>query len=183
MTKRAKDGEPITIKKYANRRLYNTGSSSYVTLDDLSRMTRDGAEFVVIDAKSGEDITRSILTQIIMEEEARGSMMLPVSFLRDLIGMYGHSMQGMMPAYLEASMTHFRENQAKLAKSFGDGMGANPFAKLAETNMAMMRAAADAFMPKEAAAEPAAPPATDDLAAMREEMAALRERLDALDKS
>ena len=96
--------EPVIVKKYANRRLYNTRSSSYITLDDLARMTREGIDFKVLDAKTGNDITHSILTQIIMEEEAHGEHMLPVGFLRQLISMYGNSMQAMMPQYLEASM-------------------------------------------------------------------------------
>ena len=95
--KTADDGQPIIIKKYANRRLYNTHSSSYITLDDLARMTREGMDFQVLDAKTGNDITHAILTQIIMEEEANGEQMLPVSFLRQLISMYGNSMQAMMP--------------------------------------------------------------------------------------
>ncbi|WP_336986484.1 polyhydroxyalkanoate synthesis repressor PhaR [Altererythrobacter aquiaggeris] len=142
------EGETITIKKYANRRLYNTASSSYITLDDLAEMTRRKVDFQVLDAKSGDDITHSILTQIIMEEEASGGeQMLPVSFLRDLIGMYGNSMQAMMPQFLEASMKNFRNNQAKLREAFESGIGANPIAKLAETNLAMVKAATDAFLP------------------------------------
>ena len=99
--------EPIIIKKYANRRLYNTETSSYITLEHLAAMTREGREFKVVDAKSGDDITHSVLTQIIMEEETRGQTMLPVSFLRQLIGMYGDSMQAMVPQYLEASLESF----------------------------------------------------------------------------
>lgn len=178
MGKRKPEGEPVTIKKYANRRLYNTDTSSYITLDDLAKLTREGTDYVVIDAKSGEDITRSILTQIIMEEEARGSRMLPVSFLRDIIGLYGNSMQSMVPGYLEASMAHFRENQAKLAEMVGND--ANPFARLAQTNMEMMRAAAEAFLPGDAKDAPPPPP-SDDLAALRDQMAAMQKRLDALD--
>src|SRR5690606_8165666 len=105
MAKREKDdGGRVVIKKYANRRLYNTASSSYITLEDLAKMVRQGTEFVVLDAKTGTDITHQILTQIIMEEESNGGeQMLPVSFLRDLISMYGNSMQAMMPHYLQAS--------------------------------------------------------------------------------
>jgi polyhydroxyalkanoate synthesis repressor PhaR len=114
-----KGSEPIVIKKYANRRLYNTRSSSYITLDDLSRMTREGTDFQVLDAKTGNDITHQILTQIIMEEESSGEQMLPISFLRQLIAMYGNSMQSMMPHYLEATMDNFRANQRKLQESFG----------------------------------------------------------------
>ena len=135
-------GETVVIKKYANRRLYNTQSSSYITLDHLAKMTREGVDFKVLDAKSGTDITHQILTQIIMEEEsAGGEQMLPVSFLRQLIGMYGNSMQSLVPHYLEASMDNFRTNQAKLRAAFEDSLGANPLAKLAQQNMAMFKAA------------------------------------------
>ena len=180
------DGATI-IKKYANRRLYNTASSSYITLDDLSRMTREGVDFKVLDAKTGEDITHSILTQIIMEEESSGGeQMLPISFLRQLIGMYGNSMQQMMPAYLEAMMTNFRDNQAKVAEALHARAGSNPFAKMAETNLAMMRAAADALMPKrpEAArpSEPASPAKGDELGELRAQMAAMQKKLDELGK-
>src|SRR3954451_22764499 len=98
---------PITIKKYANRRLYNTATSSYVTLDDLAKMVKQGGEFVVYDAKTGEDITRSVLTQIIMEEEQKGTNLLPISFLRQLISFYGDQMQWLVPRYLEHSMKSF----------------------------------------------------------------------------
>ena len=117
MAKHNANGDgPVIVKKYANRRLYNTSTSSYITLEDLARMVRENVEFQVLDAKSGEDITHSILTQIIMDEEAQGEQMLPVSFLRQLIGMYGNSMQAMMPSYLEAAMTNFRENQSKIRR-------------------------------------------------------------------
>jgi polyhydroxyalkanoate synthesis repressor PhaR len=177
-----RDGDTITIKKYANRRLYNTASSSYITLDDLARMTRDGVEFQVLDAKTGEDITHSILTQIIMEEEASGGeQMLPISFLRQLIAMYGNSMQSMMPHYLEAMMDNFRQNQAKLHETFKQGIGSNPLARMAETNMAMMRAATEAFMPKRPPARPEPGADTsDELAKLREQMAAMQAQLDKL---
>ncbi|RXZ66117.1 polyhydroxyalkanoate synthesis repressor PhaR [Pelagerythrobacter rhizovicinus] len=173
--------DPIIIKKYANRRLYNTGTSSYITLDDLARMTREGVQFQVVDAKTGDDITHSILTQIIMEEEASGEHMLPVSFLRDLISMYGNSMQAMMPSYLEASMANFRENQAKLQEAFKEGMGNNPFARIAETNMAMMRAATEAFIPGSRTNEaPRGSKQDTEIAALREQMAAMQKKLDEL---
>ncbi len=139
--------EVIKIKKFANRWLYNSGCSSYITLDDLTGMTKEGVQFRVVDAKSGDDITHSILTQIIMEEEANGAQLLPISFLRDLISMYGNSMESMMPSYLEASMKHFRDNQAKIKETFQAGMGANPLARMAESNMAMIRAMGEAFIP------------------------------------
>lgn len=187
------EGETVVIKKYANRRLYNTQSSSYITLDHLAKMTREGVDFKVLDAKTGSDITHQILTQIIMEEEASGEQMLPVNFLRQLIGMYGNSMQSLIPHYLEASMDNFRVNQAKLHKAFEDSLGNNPLAKLAQQNMAIFKAAAAAFMPgaelsnagaaepaKEAAPKEAAP--SDELAALREQMAAMQKKLDALGK-
>jgi polyhydroxyalkanoate synthesis repressor PhaR len=186
---KAASGEPgdaIIIKKYANRRLYNTSSSSYITLEDLAQMVRENVEFQVLDAKSGDDITHSILTQIIMDEEANGGQMLPVSFLRQLIGMYGNSMQAMMPSYLEASMANFRDNQSKIREAFEKGMSSNPFTAIHETNMAMMRAAADVFLPGvgKAKDKPAAPvaPASDELAALREQMAAMQKKLDELGK-
>src|SRR5690606_41463164 len=145
------EGENIVIKKYANRPLYNTDTPSYITREDLARMTREGVNFQVVDAKTGKDITHSILTQIIMEEEASGEQMLPVSVLRDLIALYGNSMQSMMPHYLEASMENFRTNQVKLQESFKESIGPDAFAKLAQTNMAMFKAATDAFMPKKGA--------------------------------
>ena len=179
-------GEAIIIKKYANRRLYNTASSSYITLEDLARMVRENVDFQVLDAKTGDDITHAILTQIIMDEEANGEQMLPVSFLRQLIGMYGNSMQAMMPSYLEASMANFRENQSKIREAFEKGLSTGPFAAIHETNMAMMRAAADVFLPGmgKAKEKPAAPAADtkDELAALREQMAAMQKKLDELGK-
>ena len=179
MAKRHQDGDPIVIKKYANRRLYNTGSSSYITLDDLAAMVRDGTDFRVVDAKSGDDITHSILTQIIVEQESSGQQMLPVSFLRDIIGMYGNSMQAMMPSYLEASMETFRKNRTQLQDAFGKGLGSNPFAAIAETNMKLMQNAAAAFMPHQAPEKPDTQ-TTDDLAALREQMAQMQKKLDKL---
>src|SRR5690606_23613692 len=113
---------------------------------DLARMTREGVDFQVVDAKSGKDITHQILTQIIMEEESHGEQMLPVSFLRQLISMYGNSMQALMPHYLEATMENFRANQVKLQETWKSSMGPEAFAKMAETNMKMFQAAAGAFM-------------------------------------
>ncbi len=188
MAKRSEGADGATIiKKYANRRLYNTASSSYITLEDLARMTREGIEFKVLDAKSGDDITHSILTQIIMEEESSGGeQMLPISFLRQLIGMYGNSMQSMMPAYLEAMMTNFRDNQAKVAEALHARVGSSPLAKMAETNLAMMRAAADALMPKRPDAPRAADSApsgkADEFAELRSQMAAMQKKLDELGK-
>ena len=168
--------ETITIKKYANRRLYNTKSSSYITLDYLSKMTREGVDFKVIDAKTGDDITHNILTQIIMEEESSGQQMLPVGFLRELISMYGNSMQSMVPQYLEASMESFRQNQAKFQEAVKGSLAANPLAKLAEQNMAMMRAASGALIPgakKEEKAE-----AKDEIAELKAQLAAMQQKID-----
>jgi len=178
--------ETVIIKKYANRRLYNTKSSSYITLDHLSKMTREGVDFKVLDAKTGADITHSILTQIIMEEEsAGGEQMLPVNFLRQLISMYGNSMQGLVPHYLEASMENFRANQAKLREAFEASIEANPLAKLAQQNLAMFKAAASAFVPGLAESKPASSGGSGkdqsaELAALREQMAAMQAKLDRL---
>lgn len=176
---------PVIIKKYANRRLYNTSSSSYITLDDLAKMTRVGTDFQVLDAKTGDDITHSILTQIIMEEESSGEQMLPVSFLRQLIAMYGNSMQAMMPSYLEAAMDNFRQNQAQIQEAFQGSMSGNPLAKMAETNIAMMRAATDALMPKgkaQVAPAEAEPAPESDVAALRRQMEEMQKKLDELGK-
>ncbi|MBO9519517.1 MAG: polyhydroxyalkanoate synthesis repressor PhaR [Porphyrobacter sp.] len=186
----AAGAEPVIIKKYANRRLYNTQSSSYITLEDLSRMTRNGIDFQVLDAKTGADITHAILTQIIMEEEASGEQMLPISFLRQLIAMYGNSMQSLMPHYLEATMENFRNNQRKIQETWTTSMGPDAFAKLAESNMAMFKAAAGAFMPgangktpaEPTAAPKPAPTSGDDLEALKAQMAAMQKKLDELGK-
>ncbi len=175
----AKGGKsPTIIKKYANRRLYNTETSSYITLEHLAEMTREGREFQVFDARTGEDITRSVLTQIVMEGEAGGQTMLPVSFLRQIIAMYGDSMQAMVPHYLEASMSAFAENHAK----FRDA-ALKPFEHLAKQNLAMFQAATGmmtgrAFRPPEKPTEP--PPAAEKPGASAEELALLREQLAAL---
>ena len=187
----AKD-DGVIIKKYANRRLYNTQSSSYITLDHLAKMTREGVDFRVIDAKSGTDITHQILTQIIMDEEANGEKMLPVNFLRQLISMYGNSMQSLVPHYLEASMENFRTNQLKLRKTFEESLGNNPLAKLAQQNIAMFQAAASAFMPgadksdkstkpETAAREPEAD-SKAEMETLRAQMAAMQEKLNSLIK-
>ncbi|MCB2063557.1 MAG: polyhydroxyalkanoate synthesis repressor PhaR [Novosphingobium sp.] len=181
----AKSDDTVIIKKYANRRLYNTRSSSYITLDHLAKMTREGIDYKVLDAKSGNDITHQILTQIILDEEANGEQMLPVNFLRDLIRMYGNSMQSLIPHYLEASMENFRANQSKLAKAFEDNLGNNPLARLADQNMAMFKAAAAAFMPGgESSSSRGSSDASQggDLDALRQQMEAMQKRLDALDK-
>ena len=141
------DDGVVTIKKYANRRLYDTERSCYITLDDLGAMVRDGREFRVVDAKSGEDITHNVLTQIIMDTETRGETLLPVNFLRQLIGLYGDKMQSMVPQYLEASMASFRKNQQDVRAAFEGALGSNPLAELTRRNLEMFQQAAGAFMP------------------------------------
>lgn len=179
--------ETVVIKKYANRRLYNTKSSSYITLDHLAKMTREGVDFKVLDAKTGADITHQILTQIIMEEEtARGEQMLPVSFLRQLIAMYGNSMQSLVPHYLEASMENFRSNQAKFKEVIEASLGSNPLAKLAQQNLALVKAAASALVPGLGDDKPAAKGKSqsqdEEIAALRKQMAEMQARLDKLSK-
>lgn len=162
MTKRAESTErssadgaaqrdPITIKKYANRRLYNTQTSSYVTLDYLSDMVKSGQDFNVFDAKTGEDITRSVLTQIIFEEENKGQNLLPIQFLRQLIRFYGDSMQSFVPSYLEMSMDAFTSNQDKLrqqvSETFGAGTGYKMFEETVRQNMAFFDQAMKMFAP------------------------------------
>ena len=169
----------IVIKKYANRRLYDTRKSSYITLEDLAGMVRDGREFRVVDAKSDEDITHSVLTQIIMDEEQRGQTMLPVSFLRQLITLYGDSMQAMVPGYLEASMDSFRRNQVQFKSALEGALAGNPLAEMAKRNLAMFEAAATAFSPASIAARKS-PPKPEPVSTKDAEIAALRAELDAL---
>jgi polyhydroxyalkanoate synthesis repressor PhaR len=168
----------VTIKKYANRRLYDTESSAYVTLDRLAQMIRDGRDFEVLDAKTGEDITRQVLTQIIVEEEARGSTLLPVNFLRQLIGLYGNSMQSMVPQYLETAMASFERNNA----AFKDAFGTNLFQDLARRNMELFeqftRGAAPGRKPEAATAKPAT--GATDVDALRAELDALKAKVDRL---
>jgi polyhydroxyalkanoate synthesis repressor PhaR len=127
--------EPIVIKKYANRRLYNTDTSSYVTLDDLCDMVKQGADFIVYDAKSGDDLTRQVLTQIIFEQEGRGENLLPIGFLRNLIGFYDNNLKDFVPAYLDTSMQNFVKHQAQMQEMVGSGNAGNPtesFSKAAQ---------------------------------------------------
>jgi len=184
MANTAKDGETVIIKKYANRRLYNTRTSSYITLDHLAQMVKENIDFKVIDAKTGADLTHTILTQIIMDEEAGGTQMLPTNFLRQLISMYGNSMQALLPGYLEASMEHFRENQVKLRKAIEDSIGANPLAQLAQRKMEIFKAAASAFVPGAAAgaAEKAATGDHEELSTLRQQVEEMQKKLDKLVK-
>ncbi len=170
-----KSGGKVTIKKYANRRLYDTESSAYITLDRLAEMVREGREFVVVDAKSGEDITRQVLTQIIVDEESRGSTMLPVNFLKQLIGLYGNSMQAVVPEYLDAAMEAFKRNQ----KALGDAFSGNAFADVAKRNMSMFEGAAQAFT---GGAKKVAAASEKELEELRAELAKLQEKVERLTK-
>ena len=180
------DGEPVVIKKYANRRLYNTATSRYVTLEQLSEMVKAGQSFAVYDAKTGEDITRSVLTQIIFEEESKGGQtLLPVNFLRQLIGMYGNAMQPFVPNYLETVMETFQKNQETIREKFTGVLskvpGLKPFEDIAKQNMALMEKAMQRFTPfrlvnpSAAKARSTAAPASGG-----EEVSELRARIDAM---
>lgn len=136
---------PVVIKKYANRRLYNTAKSSYVTLDDLSHMVRAGEDFQVFDAKTGEDITRSVLAQIIFEQEAKGHNMLPTNFLRQVIRLYGDTLQSVVPGYLEASMEAFARNQERMRESFAANPAMASFESIARTNIEWLERAMQMF--------------------------------------
>ena len=184
---------PITIKKYANRRLYNTATSSYVTLDNLCQMVKDGADFVVYDAKTGEDITRAVLTQIIVEEEGKGQNLLPISFLRQLIAFYGDSMQWLVPSYLENSMRSFAHNQEQMRRymheTFGGMFPFGQFEQMGKQNMAMIERAMKMVFPfgGEAGGEGApggAPPvgAVGPTAEPKQAIDQLKRQLDALQK-
>ncbi len=184
MKKTANPDGPVIIKKYANRRLYNTETSSYITLDHLAAMTREGRDFKVIDAKTEDDITHNVLTQIIMEEEARGQTLLPVNFLRQLISLYGDSMQAVVPGYLEASMDSFRRNQEQFKSAVEGAFANSPFAEMAKRNMEMFEAATKAFKPGAAGApgSAAAPEASkdDEIAALKAQLASLQDKIDKL---
>ena len=173
----AKSTGKVTIKKYANRRLYDTESSTYITLERLAQMVREGREFEVVDAKSGEDITRQVLTQIIVDEEARGATMLPLNFLKQLIGLYGNSMQNFVPGYLEAAMDAFQRNQSAVKDAFGGNM----FADMAKRNMAMFEDAAQAFSGK-GKPETSAKPSGSEVDELKAELAALKAKVDRLSR-
>jgi polyhydroxyalkanoate synthesis repressor PhaR len=187
MAKSSDGSGTVIIKKYANRRLYNTETSSYITLEHLAAMTRAGRDFKVIDAKSEEDITHNVLTQIIMEEETHGQTMLPVNFLRQLISMYGDSMQSMVPQYLEASMDAFRRNQTQFREAMEGAFAGGPFAEIAKRNLAMFEAAATAFKPPRAGAaaeKPAAAPAAvaTEVDSLKAQLVAMQEQINKLSK-
>ena len=178
-------GRPITVKKYANRRLYNTQTSSYVTLDTLAQMVRAGEDFVVVDAKTGEDLTRSVLAQIIFDQENRGETLLPIPFLRRLIGLYGGNMQSFVPSYLEASMDAFTKNQEAIRRSVSDAFtaptsGMRMFEDAAKQNMALFEQGLKMF----GLQRPGGAMGTDgdkdaEIAALRSEVERLRAALSA----
>jgi polyhydroxyalkanoate synthesis repressor PhaR len=176
---------PLVIKKYANRRLYNTESSSYITLDILADMVRAGRDFVVYDAKTGDDITRSVLTQIIVDEENKGRALLPTGFLRQLIGLYGEGFQGLLPGYLEQAMTSFAEQQQQIRRAMQQTVGTlfPGVEEMSRRNLAMMEQAMSLFSPFQRAREAAAPAAEEiadrehEIAVLRAEVAALRAEL------
>jgi polyhydroxyalkanoate synthesis repressor PhaR len=178
---------PVVVKKYANRRLYNTESSSYITLDSLADMVRGGRDFVVYDAKTGEDITRSVLTQIIVEEEGKGRALLPTGFLRQLIGFYGDSMQSLVPSYLEEAMANFARQQEQMRKAMQQTMGNFfPFGmeEVSRQNMAMMERAMSLFAPFSAnQAEAARKQEPDEMERLRAEIERLKGELAAAKKA
>jgi polyhydroxyalkanoate synthesis repressor PhaR len=193
----AKSEGPVTIKKYANRRLYNTGTSTYVTLEDLATMVKNGEEFAVYDAKTGEDITRSVLTQIIFEQENKeGQNLLPINFLRQLIRFYGDSMQKFVPSYLEVSLESFTREQEKFRQQMSQALGATPFGPMLEEqvrrNMEMFKQAFSMFTPfarregepsPSASAESEKAPATSssgELEELRRQLSDMQKKVDKL---
>jgi polyhydroxyalkanoate synthesis repressor PhaR len=192
----AAPGERVIIKKYANRRLYNTASSSYVTLEHLSEMVKQNVDFVVYDAKTNDDITRSVLTQIIFEEESQqGQSLLPIQFLRQLIGFYGNSMQAFLPSYLELSLASFTQQQERMRTQFtslSQAPGATVFDEQVRQNLALFDRAMKMFSPFAYAAkpeepapaasraEPAPPPADDALVALRKQMEDMQAQIEKL---
>ncbi|NWG23475.1 MAG: polyhydroxyalkanoate synthesis repressor PhaR [Pseudorhodoplanes sp.] len=187
----AKSEEPITIKKYANRRLYNTGTSTYVTLEDLATMVKSGEDFVVYDAKTSEDITRSVLAQIIFEQENKegGQNLLPINFLRQLIRFYGDSMQMLVPRYLEVSLESLTREQEKFRQQMAQAFGVSAFGPLEEQvrrNMEMFEKAFGMFAPfarKSGTGEadkPAPQQPTGDINDMKRQLDEMQKKLDRL---
>jgi polyhydroxyalkanoate synthesis repressor PhaR len=190
-TKPVDTAQVVVVKKYANRRLYNTESSSYITLDNLADMVRQGRDFVVYDAKTGEDITRGVLTQIIVEEEGKqGQNLLPTAFLRQLIGFYGDQVQGLVPKYLEQAMSVFSQQQAQVRDTMQKTMGnLFPFGNMEEVsrqNMAMMERAMSFFTPFYRSGGPGAPSGAEtaarEIAELRAELEMVRAKLAAKEK-
>jgi len=182
---------PITIKKYANRRLYNTATSSYVTLEHLCQMVKDNEDFVVYDAKTGEDITRSVLTQIIVEEEGKGGQnLLPIPFLRQLIGFYGDSLGGLVPRYLECSMQAFHRNEEQMRQYMQHALDGlfpfNPLEEINKQNMAFFESAMKMFTPFYGATDGTAPgeprPAEAAVYELQGRLSAMQHQLDELTK-
>src|SRR5689334_4183166 len=187
----AKSETPTTIKKYANRRLYNTGTSTYVTLEDLASMVKDGEDFLVYDAKTGEDITRSVLAQIIFEQENKaGQNLLPTTFLRQLIRFYGDSMQMVVPKYLEQSIDTLTREQGKFRKQLSDTFSGTPFAPLEEQvrrNMELFQQTFSMFKPfaqrgAEAAKSPEPAPDDGNIDDLRKQMKEMQDRLERMSK-
>src|SRR5262245_10025626 len=189
----ATEKTPIVIKKYANRRLYNTATSSYVTLDHLSQMVKENVEFAVYDAKSGEDITRSVLTQIIVEEESKGQNLLPLNFLRQLISFYGDNLQFLVPRYLEHTMEYFASNQEQMRNYMRDTFGGmfpfGRFEEMGKQNLAFFERAMKMFAPYQPGsaerpdeAEGGGKNSPDSLAELKAQIDALQKRLDTLTK-
>jgi len=183
----AQPDDIVVIKKYANRRLYDTESSAYITLERLAEMVRQKRDFKVVDARTSEDITHNVLTQIIMDEEARGTNMLPVNFLRQLISLYGDSVQSFVPQYLEASLEALQRNQSQFRDAVSGAITSAPFgptafAEMARRNMEMFTAAAAGFNPAAAGKEPAAaePDTKSELAELRAQLAEMQKKLDRL---
>ena len=182
----AKNEEPVTIKKYANRRLYNTGTSTYVTLEDLAVMVKEGEDFVVYDAKTGDDITRQVLAQIIFEQENKGHNLLPITFLRQVIRFYGDSMQTLLPRYLEVSIDSFTREQEKLreqmSKAFGGvGFPVNVLEDQVRRNMEMFERAFAMFLPfaqKEGGAEGLG--SDQDIDELKRQVSEMQKRLERL---
>ena len=191
----ATDKTPIVIKKYANRRLYNTATSSYVTLDHLSQMVKDNVEFAVYDAKSGEDITRSVLTQIIVEEESKGQNLLPLNFLRQLISFYGDNLQFLVPRYLEHTMEYFASNKEQMRNYMRDTFGGmfpfGRFDEIGKQNLAFFERAMKMFAPYQTGAageqpnsgEAPASSGTDSLAELKAQIDALQKRIETMSKT
>jgi polyhydroxyalkanoate synthesis repressor PhaR len=192
----APQDEPIKIKKYANRRLYNTATSSYVTLDHLSHMVKEGKEFLVHDAKTNEDITRSVLTQIIFEEESKGHSLLPIGFLRQIISFYGDSLQTVLPSYLEVTMSAFNKNQEQMRQyvstTLGDIFPFKNVEDMGRQNLALLQRTMSMFnpfgvpgaMPGGEGATPSAPAAKteDDIASLKSKLEALEKQLEGLSR-
>lgn len=176
---KSNDG-PVIIKKYANRRLYNTHSSKYITLDFLADLTRKEIDFKVLDAKTNDDITHNVLTQIIMEEENSGQQMLPTNFLKQIISLYGNSMQGMVPQFLEASMDNFRKNQRQVQEAIEAAVTAGPFGAIAKQNIEFMRSAREALLPSIPGLTTKKSDKDESLADLKSQLAALQEKIDRL---